>query len=263
MKISIITVNYNDAPGLEKTLASETALRLPAGVETEVVVIDGGSTDGSVDVLKSFSGKIAYSVSERDRGIFHAMNKGVAAATGDFCIFMNSGDRFASEDVFEKIFAETGTRKRFEADVVTGSTIYVDSVAGTREFGRAPAAVSLGFFYNKTLQHQSSFIRTEKLRRFPYDETLKIVGDIKFWIQCLILDGGRYARTRVPVAEFDLAGVRSRPEGAEETELRRVFRDLKLEKILCDYDLIMHPADLKMRLCKHFFSRALRKELDI
>ena len=263
MKISIITVNYNDAPGLEKTLASETALRLPAGVETEIIVIDGGSTDGSVETLNRFSEKIAHSVSEPDRGIFHAMNKGVAAATGDFCIFMNSGDRFASEDVLEKIFAETGARERFESDVVTGSTIYVDSVAGTREFGRAPVAVSLGFFYNKTLQHQSSFIRTEKLRRFPYDETLKIVGDIRFWLECLILGGGDYARTSVPVAEFDLAGVRARPEGAEDAELRRVFHDLKLEKIIRDYDLIMRPADLKMRVCRHFFSRALKKELDL
>lgn len=263
MKISIITVNYNDAPGLEKTLEAETSLRVPAGVETEIIVIDGGSADESVDVLNRFSEKIAYSVSERDHGIFHAMNKGVAAATGDFSIFMNSGDRFASADVLEKIFSEPEASERFQADVVTGSTIYVDSALGTRTLGHAPTAVSFGFFYNKTLQHQSSFIRTDKLRRFPYDETLKIVGDIKFWLQCLILDEGSYARTRVPVAEFDLAGVHSRPEGAEEGELQRVFRDLKLEKFLCDYDLIMRPGNLKMRLCKHFFSRALKTRLGI
>ena len=105
MKISIITVNFNDKTGLEKTLQSSIRLTLPAGVEKEIVVIDGGSKDGSVDVLKKYLSDITYWVSEKDRGIFHAMNKGIAAASGDYCIFMNSGDSFASEDVLEKIFA--------------------------------------------------------------------------------------------------------------------------------------------------------------
>ena len=258
MKISIITVNFNDKTGLEKTLQSSIRLTLPVGVEKEIVVIDGGSKDGSVDVLKKYLSDITYWVSEKDRGIFHAMNKGVAAASGDYCIFMNSGDSFASEDVLEKIFANPHP-EMLNADVITGGTFYINPEENTEEFGLPPNYLSLGFFYNKTLQHQSSFIKTERLRQFPYDETLKITADIKFWIQCLILDNGKYISTGVPVAKFDLSGVNARPEGAEGIEVRRIFSDLKLDKIICDYDLVMKPKNFKMRICKHFFSRALKK----
>lgn len=258
MKISIITVNFNDKTGLEKTLQSSIRLTLPVGVEKEIVVIDGGSKDGSVDVLKKYLSDITYWVSEKDRGIFHAMNKGVAAASGDYCIFMNSGDSFASENVLEKIFANPYP-EMLNADVITGGTFYINPEENTEEFGLPPNYLSLGFFYNKTLQHQSSFIKTERLRQFPYDETLKITADIKFWIQCLILDNGKYISTGVPVAKFDLSGVNARPEGAEGIEVRRIFSDLKLDKIICDYDLVMKPKNFKMRICRHFFSRALKK----
>jgi hypothetical protein len=188
------------------------------------------------------------------------MNKGVAAATGDYCIFMNSGDAFASEEVLEKIFTESFLSGE-QADVLSGATYYYDAQTQTKELGFPPEKVSMGFFYSKTLQHQSSFIKTEQLRKFPYDETLKIIGDIKFWIQCLILNGGTYASSSVPVAEFNLSGVAARPKGAEKKELRRVFSDLNLDKIILDYDLIMKPKNLKMRICKHFFKQMLREIL--
>lgn len=257
MKISIITVNFNDNSGLGKTLRSSIALTLPPTCEKEIIVIDGGSTDSSVDILKKHSDKITFWISEKDRGIFHAMNKGVAHATGDFCIFMNSGDTFASEDVLEKIFASPSP-DLLSADVISGGTFYVDPKNNSEEFGPPPKNLSLGFFYNKTLQHQSSFIKTSRLRQFPYDESLKITADIRFWIQCLILDEGKYISTDVPVAKFDLSGVAARPEGAEGGEVRKIFSDLKLDKIICDYDLIMKPQTLKMRLCKHFFKGALK-----
>lgn len=260
MKISIITVNYNDSDGIEKTLRSNVELRVPANVEKEIIVIDGGSTDGSVEAIKKYEQSISYWCSEPDRGIFHAMNKGVAAATGDYCIFMNSGDAFASEEVLEKIFTESFLSGE-QADVLSGATYYYDAQTQTKELGFPPEKVSMGFFYSKTLQHQSSFIKTEQLRKFPYDETLKIIGDIKFWIQCLILNGGTYASSSVPVAEFNLSGVAARPKGAEKKELRRVFSDLNLDKIILDYDLIMKPKNLKMRICKHFFKQALREIL--
>lgn len=264
MKISIITINFNNASGLEKTLKSNVALKsVPGKIEKEIIVIDGGSADDSVAVINRFQGEIAYSVSEKDRGIYHAMNKGVAAANGEFCIFMNSGDLFASDDVFEKIDEEARQRDCFAADVITGSTLYVDYAFGRENFGRAPRDISFGFFYRKTLQHQSSFIRTKKLREFPFDESLKIVGDIKFWLQCLILGRGKYIRSDVLVAKFDTVGVISRAEGSEELELRKVFTDLSLDRFVIDYDMIFHPKNLKMKFVKHFFSRALKSVLDL
>lgn len=262
MKISIITVNFNDKVGLEQTLQSETALRTSDALQKEIIIIDGGSTDESAEVIKKYENAISYWCSERDRGIYHAMNKGVEKASGDYCIFMNSGDTFASDDVLTNVFAD-GARLPEFSDVITGATYYCNPETKTEELGFPPKKVSLGFFYNKTLQHQSSFIKTSLLRKFPYDESLKIAGDIKFWIQCLILNGSSYASSDIPVAKFNLLGVLSRPEDAEYNELRRIFSDLKMNRIIFDYDLIMKPQNLKMRICRHFFTRALKKDLGI
>ncbi|MGN0861628.1 MAG: glycosyltransferase family 2 protein [Candidatus Spyradosoma sp.] len=263
MKISIITVNYNDAEGLEKTLSVETALSLPDGLEKEIIVIDGGSTDGSVEVMKRYKDKIDYSVSERDKGTYHAMNKGVRAATGDFCIFMNSGDTFASPTVLSEIFREP-TQELLDADVISGGTFYIDPKPRKKKkaviYRDAPTRVSMVFFYYSTLSHQASFIRRRRLLQFPYDESLKIVSDLKFWIQCLILDEGKYHQVPVPVARFDMSGVKSRAENAEKNEIEKVFQSLKLRKIVCDYEFILkEQSSLKMRLLRHIYRRKIKE----
>ena len=83
MKISVITVNFNNRNGLARTLESSVSLRAPVDGEKEIIIIDGGSTDGSVEEIRKHENEIVYWCSERDRGIFHAMNKGVARATGE------------------------------------------------------------------------------------------------------------------------------------------------------------------------------------
>ena len=88
MKLSVITINYNNRDGLHKTIASVVN---QSWREFEYIVIDGGSTDGSVDVIKSFADRIDYWVSEPDKGIYNAMNKGIDVAQGEYCIFINSG----------------------------------------------------------------------------------------------------------------------------------------------------------------------------
>ena len=100
MKISIITINYNHAEGLRCTIKSTIAQTFTG---YEFIIIDGGSSDGSVDVIKEYANKIDYWVSEPDGGIYPAMNKGVQQAHGKYCIFMNSGDEFYAKDVLEKI----------------------------------------------------------------------------------------------------------------------------------------------------------------
>src|SRR5574339_979809 len=99
-KISIITVNYNDKAGLEKTLRSVTSQTLK---DFEYVVIDGGSNDGSKELIESYADKIDYWVSEPDKGVYSAMNKGIKAATGEFVIFMNGGDLFYDTQVLENV----------------------------------------------------------------------------------------------------------------------------------------------------------------
>ena len=101
MKLSIITINFNDAKGLEKTIQSVINQTYK---DFEYIVVDGASTDGSVDVIKKYSNKLTHWVSEPDTGIYNAMNKGTRMASGEYCLYLNSGDFLADNDVLEKAF---------------------------------------------------------------------------------------------------------------------------------------------------------------
>lgn len=98
MKISVITINYNNHDGLKKTIQSVVSQSYN---DIEYIIIDGGSTDGSVDLIKEYNDKIDYWISETDNGCYHAMNKGVKVASGEYVIFMNSGDYFYADDIIE------------------------------------------------------------------------------------------------------------------------------------------------------------------
>ena len=99
VKISVVTVCFNSVSTLERTMLSVLNQTYP---NIEYIIIDGGSTDGTVDIIKKYVDKLAYWVSEPDKGVYDAMNKGVLLATGDYTIFMNSGDRFYNNDVLAK-----------------------------------------------------------------------------------------------------------------------------------------------------------------
>ena len=103
MKLSVITINYNDKDGLLRTAKSVVEQTFK---DYEWLVIDGGSTDGSQEIMGQFSAHIAWGVSEPDGGIYEAMNKGLAKASGDYVQFLNSGDSFIDRDVLERVFAD-------------------------------------------------------------------------------------------------------------------------------------------------------------
>lgn len=102
-KVSVVTVNFNMADQIAGTLDSVLAQDYP---NFESIVIDGGSTDASRDVIAAYGTRLAYWISERDRNLYDGMNKGVRAASGDWILFMNSGDRFADAHVLSAMFAE-------------------------------------------------------------------------------------------------------------------------------------------------------------
>ena len=113
MKYSVITINYNNREGLKHTIDSVVCQTY---TDFEFIIIDGGSTDGSVEIIREYEEHITYWVSEKDHGIYHAMNKGVAQAHGDYCIFMNSGDCFHSSYVLDSI-------KEYQEDIICGKVI--------------------------------------------------------------------------------------------------------------------------------------------
>lgn len=195
MRLSIITVNYNNKAGLEKTIESvmsQTWRGLPPspspegkGSPWEWIIIDGGSTDGSKEVIKELAqnpnSNISFWCSESDNGIYNAMNKGIAHAKGKYVNFMNTGDTFYNEHVLEDMMSYLGEGK---ADVLYGnvSNEYKDH----SEVKTFPEQLSFRWLYNDTINHQASFCKLDKLKQFMFDESFKIMADRKLWLQLYV-----------------------------------------------------------------------------
>jgi glycosyltransferase involved in cell wall biosynthesis len=228
MLFSIITINYNNAEGLRQTISSVVC---QTNQDFEFIVIDGGSTDESVNIIRSFSDKIDYWVSEKDHGIYHAMNKGVAQAHGEYCIFMNSGDCFYDQEVLNNIIVTRADEDIIVGKVVIDESDHMISPPPKGEF-------TMYHLYSGSIPHQGSFIRTELLRKYPYDEELKISSDWKFFVQALIFDNCSIRYVDLFVARYDTGGI-----GLSHPELMKSEKDKYLEEVLPprvirDYELI-------------------------
>ncbi len=171
MKISIITINYNNIEGLKQTVESVLSQTY---LDKEYIVIDGGSKDGAVDFLKC-QNKITYWVSEKDGGLYNAMNKGIRKLSGDYVIFMNSGDVFFDRNVLSDIFNGTV----YNADVLYGSTIYKYGNGGILRNPRDLNVMS----YELPFCHQSCFIKCKLMKNIEYDESYKLIADYNFFYQ--------------------------------------------------------------------------------
>lgn len=225
MKISIITVNYNDAIGLEGTVRSVISQK---NNEYEYIIIDGGSTDGSVDVIKNYADNIDYWISEKDRGIYHAMNKGVVQAHGDYCLFLNSGDFFYNDTVL-KYFQSL----EYGEDIIVGKVV---SRNGQSQLFLPPSReISLYYLYSGTIPHQGAFIKTDLLRRIPYDENLRIVSDWKFFVEAIILNNYSIRYVDEYIAKFDTTGVSTSNPDLMWNEKEHVLSKLFPPRVLADY----------------------------
>lgn len=202
-KVSIITVNLNNRDGLRKSIESVVTQSF---ADFEYLIIDGGSTDGSVEVIRAYAGKIYWWVSETDSGIFNAMNKGISQAHGDYCLFLNSGDFLLDQDILSKVFA-----KDYTEDILYGNSHV--SKAGRIVFTSIPPEnLTLQSFYNKTIPHQSTFIKKELFERFGfYSENYKIHGDYEFWIRAIILGNCTTRHLDLVVTDYNLEGISSDP----------------------------------------------------
>ena len=223
-RISIITVVYNMVDEIEKTILS---IINQTYSDFEYIIIDGASTDGTIDVIKKYEDKISFWISEPDSGIYDAMNKGVSKCTGVYCNFMNAGDCFYDNNVLERIF----TKGRTE-DVLHGVTI-TDKGRITKPI--APKDLSLFFFYRTSLGHQATFIKTELLRKYPYDTKYHIVADAKFFIEALILNNHSYIALSEKVCIYDTTGISSN-EAKTNKELKAIFDELFPARIVQDYE---------------------------
>lgn len=203
MKISVITINYNNLSGLKETVNSVLSQSYDS---TEYIIIDGGSTDGSAEYIQSVSSCLTYWISEKDKGVYNAMNKGIDQATGDFLIFMNSGDRFFNSSVLYEIFSD----KYYEADVLVGSTIYSKGDTGIVRHPRNLAIMQKELPFC----HQSAFIKGSLMRSKKYEESFKIIADYHFFFQ-IWREGKTFQNIKKIVSIYDTSGLSSLQENAK------------------------------------------------
>ena len=200
--ISIITINYNNAARLRDTIASVVNQDYP---HVEYVVIDGGSTDGSVDVIKSNSNSISYWISEKDTGVYNAMNKGIAVATGDYIIFLNSGDVFIDQQVVSKCCQEV--KESAQADILYGNILVANPLNEINRPHDHPKNLTLRFFKNDTINHQASLIKRTLFREFGlYPECYKSASDCWLYIISLLANK-TYQYLDFQIVIYDFTGM--------------------------------------------------------
>lgn len=223
-KLTIITINYNNREGLKKTIESVVSQITKS---YEYIIIDGGSTDGSIDIIKKYQDKIDYWVSEPDTGIYNAMNKGVALAHGEFCQFLNSGDWLYNEFVIDKILAYLDNRY----DIITGYIYnYHNNCKSYRNYLLTPNFLTLYYLIDYSISHPSSFIKRSILLLFPYNEQNKIVSDWEFFVNCYI-NGNKFAYIPLDIAYYDMSGISTNIELSYK-EKREVIKQIDISYVL-------------------------------
>lgn len=217
MKISIITVNYNNAADLEHTVKSVMSQKYS---DLEYIIVDGGSTDESVSVIKKNESVIDKWVSEKDNGIYNAMNKGITMATGDYVLFLNSGDQFFHANILNDLEGHISHSDLIAFDIHTLGQ-------GIDQIKKHPDNLSFSFLFNDTFAHQSVFIKRELFDKVGlYDESLKIVADWKFFIEAVTFHRASYKSVNEILTTYNLDGISATAEG---TFTRRRERKAILE----------------------------------
>ncbi len=210
LPVSIITVVRNDIAGLERTMDSVASQDYP---RIEYIVVDGASTDGTRELLERRAVEMHRWISEPDGGIYEAMNKGARLASGEYLLFMNAGDCFASPDAVSRMFVP-----RPDAELLWGDCI----IQGTRGEEYDPARDVVGRLHRQmTVCHQSLFIRRAALLERPYDESLRIAADYDFLCE-RILAGASWEHRPLPVSRIDDQGVSVQIFRTSISEKRRV-----------------------------------------
>jgi glycosyltransferase involved in cell wall biosynthesis len=243
-KLSIITINYNDKEGLKKTIESVIN---QTWQDFEFIVIDGGSIDGGIQVIEQYKDKIDHWVSEPDKGVYSAMNKGIRVATGDFIIFMNSGDCFYNENVLD----ENEKQLTGDYDIYYGDYYRVKPNSIRKK--TFPEKLSFSFFYSGTLSHQSSFIRRKLFYDiFLYNEDYKIASDWEFFIYAICHKNVPYKYLKTTISNFDFTGISSI---AKHKHVSDVERRKTLEKyfplFINDYILVSELNSKRLQQIFH------------
>ena len=254
MTCSIITITYNNLDGLRRT-AESVAVQTYADMEW--IVVDGGSTDGTQewlrgmkeesrgDSFRNFNSSNLQILSEPDKGVYDAQNKGIGMAKGEFCFFLNAGDSFCRADVLERMMAMP-----LDADIVYGNEVVVD--AEGKRVGYCKGVENPGFvdLYNSCMKHQATLIRRALFERYGvYDSTLRICADWDWFFRVIgFHDEVRLCYRDVDVAWFENTGLSYHNPELCARERKQVLDRMMPARLQRDYEVIArYPLITRLR----------------
>lgn len=232
--ISIITVNKDNCTGLKLTIDSVLSQTFK---DYEWIVIDAASNDGSVELIKQYQEHITYWVSEADGGIYVGMNKGIVKATGEYILFLNSGDFLADKDVFESV-----RKSNLNSDIVLGRINLCDAQQKIikSDYSIPYKEISLFSLYLYGIPHQASLIKKELFNKYGlYDVTCKINADWKFFLVTLIINNCTLQHIDITLCNFDKTGVSSVNLKKLFQDRDKVFSELIPNRIRHDYEAVL------------------------
>ena len=250
-QLTIITINRNNADGLKKTMDSVLAQSCTG---FEYIVIDGASDDDSVDIIRQFANRFGSRlkwISEPDKGIYNAMNKGIGMATGEYIQILNSGDCLVSGDTTGSMI---DALKQNNFPSILYGNMLKDMPDGriVRDEGFAGQDITLLGFYFGTLNHSPAYIKKDLFDKYGYyDESLKIVSDWEWYFKAIIFGGEKPVYTDIDVTLFDMTGISETNIDLRVSERRQVLQQLLPSPVLADYDQWAFPIIQMKRLKRH------------
>lgn len=252
MKLSIVTINRNNAAGLDKTLSS---ISLQQGADFESIVIDGASTDASVETIHRYIGKIPtlHWVSEPDTGIYNAMNKGIRMASGEYVMMLNSGDWLQQPDILQQLY--TQLQLHDNPEILYGSTTNIWPDGRTQPGHVSHGPFTMFSFYRGTLDHVGTCIKRTLFDRFGYyDESMRICSDWAWFMKVVVFGQIQPVHVDIDTIYFDMTGISE--NGGKNSRLIEQEKRKTLEAtlpllVLADYDTYADDIILMRRIHKH------------
>lgn len=251
-KLTIITINRNNAAGLRRTIESVVSQTY---TDFEYIVIDGASTDESVEVIKEYADRITYWVSEPDKGIYNAMNKGILKAKGEYLLFLNSGDWLVDEHKVQIMVNNLNNEDILIANVnlVENSKIQNNKFIGINSNKSIRDSLnSLDLIYG-VFPHNATFFKKILFEKNGlYDESLKIVSDWKFMIKSILFNNATTKILRNEfIVNFDVNGVSATERDLYNKERKSVLNEFFTPTLLKDYEeyyqLYLYNESIKKR----------------
>jgi glycosyltransferase involved in cell wall biosynthesis len=231
MKLSIITINYNNCAGLQKTIDSVVA---QTWRDFEWIVIDGGSTDGSKELIEKYQDYFAYWCSEPDKGVYNAMNKGVVKAKGDYLLFLNSGDILYTNNTLAEI-----EKAKYDADIVTGIVLRSTTMLPLRHHNENLVKQLI----QDTLSHQGTLIKRSLFDKYRYREDYRIVSDWVAWLEWLLKQNCSFQTLDIIVAVQDMDGISNTQFNLLREERQIVLKDFLGKRIAKELPILYKEQD--------------------